>query len=255
VAAAAPDDTAAAAARPALFISDLHLSPARPRLADAFHAFCAGAARNGSALYVLGDLFDAWIGDDQLREPFAAHVAASLAGVAAAGVPVAVMRGNRDLLLGDRFASAARTALLPDAIVVDLFGTPTLLMHGDTLCTDDVLYQRYRAWSHDAARQQRFLALPYAVRRAFAAMLRRLSQRAGATKTPSMTDVTADAVSAALRAHGVAQMIHGHTHRPARHELTVDGRACVRWVLPDWYEEARYLEAGPGGAEVRTITR
>jgi len=254
VAAAAPDDTPAAA-RPALFISDLHLSPARPLLAHAFHDFCAGPARAAAALYVLGDLFDAWIGDDQLREPFAAKVAASLAAVAAAGVPVALMRGNRDLLLGDRFASAAGATLLPDAIVVDVFGTPTLLMHGDTLCTDDVAYQRYRAWSHDAARQQHFLALPYVVRRAFAATLRQLSRRAGATKAPQMMDVNADAVTAALRAHGVAQMIHGHTHRPARHELAVDGRACVRWVLPDWYEEARYLEVAPGAAEMQTITR
>ena len=255
MAAAAPDDTSAAGARPALFVSDLHLTPARPRLAQAFAAFCEGPARAASSLYVLGDLFDAWVGDDQLREPFAAQVAASLGAVAAAGVPVALMRGNRDLLLGERFARAGGATLLPDAIVVDLFGTPTLLLHGDTLCTDDVAYQRYRAWSHDAARQRRFLALPYAVRRAFAAMLRRLSQRAGASKTPTMMDVNADAVSAALRAHGVTQMIHGHTHLPARHELSVDGRACVRRVLPDWYDEARYVEIVPGRAEMRTIRR
>ena len=132
--------------KPALFISDLHLSPARPALVAAFDAFCAGPARVAAAVYVLGDLFDAWIGDDQLREPLAAHVAAALRAVAAAGVPVAVMAGNRDVLLGRDFAdAAARAALLPERIVVDVAGAPTLLLHGDELCTGDVAYQRYRA--------------------------------------------------------------------------------------------------------------
>src|SRR5881409_2425276 len=152
--------------QPTLFISDLHLSPSRPAMAAAFRAFCEGPARNAAAVYVLGDLFDAWIGDDQLREAFADDVAGALLAVSASGVPVAVMRGNRDLLLGERFTQAAGASLLPEQIVVDLHGTRTLLLHGDELCTDDLAYQRFRTWARDAARQRRFLALPYVARRA-----------------------------------------------------------------------------------------
>jgi UDP-2,3-diacylglucosamine hydrolase len=236
--------------RPTLFISDLHLSPARPVLVEAFGAFCRGPARAAAALYVLGDLFDAWIGDDQLREPLAAGVASALRSVGAAGVPVSLMRGNRDLLLGARFAAAAGATLLPDEIVVDLCGTPTLLLHGDELCTDDAAYQRFRTWAHDPARQRRFLALPYFLRGAVVAWMRRKSRQETAVKTQAMMDVNPRAVAEALRSHGVARMIHGHTHRPAHHELAVDGRACERWVLPDWYDRAGYLEADAAGARL-----
>jgi UDP-2,3-diacylglucosamine hydrolase len=239
--------------RPALFISDLHLSPARPRLVEAFHAFCRGPARDASALYVLGDLFDAWIGDDQLREPLAAGVAGALRAVGVHGVPVSVMRGNRDLLLGAGFGDAAAATLLPAEIVVDLGGTPTLLLHGDELCTDDIAYQRYRTWVRNAQHQRWFLALPYPARASIAAWLRRRSGRATAMKSPTIMDVNADAVVAALRAHGVKRIIHGHTHRPAHHELVVDGCACERWVLPDWYDRAGYLEVDAAGARLREV--
>jgi UDP-2,3-diacylglucosamine hydrolase len=234
--------------RPALFISDLHLSPARPVLVEAFHTFCRGPARGAAALYVLGDLFDAWIGDDQLRDPLAAGVASALRAVGAAGVPVGVMRGNRDLLLGERFAAAAGATLLPDQIVVELGGEPTLLLHGDELCTDDVAYQRFRAWAHDPGRQRRFLKLPYFLRRAIMARMRRKSGEETAAKTREMMDVNSDAVAAAFRAHGVTWMIHGHTHRPAHHRQVVDGTTCERWVLPDWYDRASYLEVDANGA-------
>ena len=239
--------------RPALFISDLHLSPARPALVAAFRAFCDGPARSAAALYVLGDLFDAWIGDDQLREPMAAGVAAALRGVRESGVVVSVMRGNRDVLLGTRFAEAAGAKLLPDETVIETAGTPTLLLHGDELCTDDVSYQRFRAWSRDPARQRRFLALPYAVRRGVVAYARWKSRRETATKASHIMDVTADAVAAALRAHRVNRMIHGHTHRPAHHALVVDGRACERWVLSDWYDRGSYLEVDAAGARMREV--
>ena len=239
--------------RPTLFISDLHLSPVRPQLVAAFHAFCRGPARAAAALYVLGDLFDAWIGDDQLREPLAAGIAADLESVAAAGVTVSVMRGNRDLLLGTRFCEAAGATLLPEEIVVDLGGAPTLLLHGDELCTDDVAYQRFRAWSRDQARQRRFLALPYFARRMAVAWMRRKSRQETATKTPVLMDVNEHAVAAAFRAHGVTRMIHGHTHRPAHHDLVVDGRACERWVLPDWYDRGSYLEVDAAGARLRDV--
>ncbi len=234
--------------RPALLVSDLHLAPKRPALAAAFRALCAGPARDASALYVLGDLFDAWIGDDQLREPFAADVAASLRAVADSGLPVALMRGNRDLLIGDRFAQACGAKLLPEQIVIDIAGMPTLLLHGDELCIDDRAYQRYRAWAHDAARQQRFLRLPYILRAAFVRWLRRTSRRETARKPASLMDVNAQAVADAFRAHGVRRMIHGHTHRPAHHALVVDGQACERIVLADWYDRASYVEVDAAGA-------
>jgi len=238
---------------PTLFVSDLHLSPARPALLDAFDTFCAGPARRAAALYVLGDLFDTWIGDDQLRDPVAARVAAALREVAAAGVPVGVMYGNRDMLIGQRFAQAAGAALLPEQIVVDLDGVPTLLLHGDELCTDDEAYQRLRVWWHDRTRQRRFLALPYAVRRGIGVWLRRKSRKATAGKARQIMDVNAGAVEQALRAHGVSRMIHGHTHRPARHDLVVDGRACERWVLSDWYDRGSYLEIDGAGARSREV--
>ena len=237
--------------RPTLFISDLHLAPERPVLTEAFAAFCRGPARAAAALYVLGDLFDAWIGDDQLREPLAAGTAAALRAVRDAGVPVGLMHGNRDLLLGARFADAAGATLLPGEIVVDVGGIRTLLLHGDELCTDDDAYQRYRAWARDPARQRRFLALPYFLRRAAVAWMRRRSRQETATKTQAMMDVNPGAVAAALRGHGVSRMIHGHTHRPARHALVVDGRDCERWVLPDWRDRACYLEVDAAGARPR----
>jgi len=238
---------------PALFISDLHLSPSRPALVAAFERFCAGPARGASALYVLGDLFDAWIGDDQVADPVTARIVAGLRGVADAGIPVSVARGNRDFLLGERFARAAGATLLPEQVVVDLHGTPTLLSHGDELCTDDLAYLKVRVWRSDPARQRRFLALPYFVRRAIAAWFRLRSRGATMVKSDAIMDVNAGAVAAALRAHGVRRMIHGHTHRPAHHRLDVDGAACERIVLADWYDRGSYLEVDAAGARPREI--
>ncbi|HEV2685123.1 MAG TPA: UDP-2,3-diacylglucosamine diphosphatase [Actinomycetota bacterium] len=229
------------ATAPTLFISDLHLSRDRPALVEALHALIAGPARGATALYVIGDLFDAWLGDDQLREPLPAGVAHALAALAASGTKIYLQRGNRDFLLGERFARAAGATLLPDAAVHDVHGTPTLIMHGDALCTDDVGYQRFRAYWQDPVHRSRLLALPYFARRGIAALLRATSRRAIATKAEAIMDVNADAVADALRAHGVSRLIHGHTHRPARHELTVDGVACERYVLADWYSRASYL--------------
>jgi UDP-2,3-diacylglucosamine hydrolase len=236
-----------------LFISDVHLSPARRPMVAAFHAFIRGPARRAAALYVLGDLFDAWLGDDQLREPMAADVAGALAELPALDVPVFLQCGNRDFLLGERFAQACRAKLLPDIAVHDLYGTPTLLMHGDLLCTDDVEYQRFRAYWKDPVRRRRLLARPYFARRIIAAVMRFGSRRATAAKSEQIMDVNADAVVAALREHRVTRLIHGHTHRPARHEVSVDGRSCERWVLADWYRVASYLEVSPDGITPHTV--
>ncbi len=240
-------------AGPTLFLSDLHLSPERPALLAAFAHFCRGTARRAEAVYILGDLFDAWVGDDQLHEPVAAEVAHALHALVDAGVRVAVMRGNRDFLLGARFAQAAGVTMLPDELVVDVQGTPTLLLHGDLLCTADVRYQKYRAWTHNPRVQRRLLALPYIARRAIARGLRQQSRRASAMKPEAIMDVTEDAVAAAFRTHGVARMVHGHTHRPARHLLQVDGRPCERFVLADWYDHGSYLECAADAVTSRTV--
>lgn len=234
-----------------LFVSDLHLSAKRPQLVAAFHDFVRGPARGADALYVLGDLFDRWLGDDQLRDPLAAGVADAFAELARSGTAVYLQRGNRDFLLGERFASTSGATLLPDAIVHDLYGTPTLVMHGDQLCTDDIGYQRYRAYWHDPARRRRVLALPFIVRRGIAAALSAVSRRAVDDKDESIMDVNAAAVAAALREQGVGRLIHGHTHRPAHHTHDVDGRICERQVLADWYQKASYLEVSKSGMIAR----
>lgn len=236
-----------------LFVSDLHLSPERPVPVDAFYAFCAGPARGAAGVYVLGDLFDTWIGDDALAEPIAANVARAIKGVTAAGVPVGVITGNRDFLLGERFCAAAGVMLLPGQVVVNVGGMPTLILHGDELCTSDHAYQRFRRIAHAARWQRSYLALPYSMRRGIATWLRGRSRAANAEKPERIMDVDPGAVAAAFRSAGVSRMIHGHTHRPARHHLVVDGRACERFVLADWYERGSYLEFDQDGGRTRDI--
>jgi len=219
----------------------------------AFESFCAGPARAAAGLYVLGDLFDQWVGDDQLQEPIAARIAAALRGVADSGVPVGMIVGNRDFLMGRRFAAAAGATLLPEQIVVDVAGTPTLLMHGDELCTSDVAYQRFRRISHDRRWQSSFLALPYRLRRGVANWLRRKSREATAVKPEDILDVQSGAVDTACRQARVARLVHGHTHRPTHHRLVVDGRACERYVLADWYDRGTYLEFDADGGRRREL--
>jgi UDP-2,3-diacylglucosamine hydrolase len=163
------------------------------------------------------------------------------------------MHGNRDFLLGARFAKAAGATLLPETAVVEAGGVPTLILHGDTLCTDDVDYQRYRAWIRDPARQRKLLSLPWPVRRAFAAWLRRKSRRAAMAKDAAIMDVNAGAVAQAFRDANVARMVHGHTHRPASHVVDVDGRPRERHVLPDWHGAAAWLEVDEDGVRRRVL--
>ena len=239
--------------RPTLFLSDLHLSPQRPALVDAFRAFCAGPARQAAGVYLLGDLFDDWIGDDQLGEPFASDVAAALKSLTAAGIAVGVVTGNRDFLLGDAFADATGITLLSAPLVVNVAGTPTVLLHGDELCTADVGYQRFRRFTHDPRRQRVYLALPYSVRRGIANWLRSRSSRATSGKPEEIMDVASAAVESAFRDADVVRMIHGHTHRPARHHLVIDGRECERFVLADWYDRGSYLEFDAAGGRTRDV--
>jgi UDP-2,3-diacylglucosamine hydrolase len=217
----------------------------------AFEGFCKGPAREASAVYVLGDLFDQWIGDDQLREPVAAAVASALRGVSDSGVPVGIIVGNRDFLLGPRFTEATGAKLLPERSVIDVAGTPTVVSHGDEMCTSDVAYQRFRSIAR--ARVAWFLALPYFARRAVGNWLRSRSRAATALKQESILDVEPSAVEAAFRSANVARMIHGHTHRPAQHRHVVDGRECERYVLADWYDRGSYLEVDAEGVRTRQV--
>jgi UDP-2,3-diacylglucosamine hydrolase len=240
--------------KPTLFLSDLHLSPDRPAALRAFHAFAAGPAREAAAVYMLGDIFDWWVGDDQMRMPFVAQVVESMRGISDAGVALYVGQGNRDFLIGQGLAKAAGATLLPDFVLLDLHGVRTLLCHGDQLCTDDVEYQAYRTRMRDPEVQARLLRLPYFVRRIIAAWLRRKSRNTKALKPESIMDVSIATVEQTFRDHDAARMIHGHTHRPAVHVHDVDGTKRERIVLADWELDGRYLEVSAAGTVTRTIS-
>jgi UDP-2,3-diacylglucosamine hydrolase len=230
------------------FISDLHLAAERPAATQALSAFLRDVAPASDALYILGDLFEYWAGDDDLSDPFNARIAAELASVARR-IPVYLLHGNRDFLLLDGFVRAAGVRLLPDPYVLDLYGTRTLLMHGDLLCTDDRRYQAFRRVVRNRLVQRAALLLPLAKRKAMVGGARRMSVREVQVKSMSIMDVNEAAVVSALREHGCARLIHGHTHRPARHEHLVDARRCERWVLSDWYDRGQYLRVAPDGSE------
>ena len=233
-----------------LFISDLHLDEQRPAVTALFLDWLNRDAVQADALYILGDLFEAYIGDDD-DAPLVATVAEALRAVADRGVRVHFMHGNRDFLVGAAFAQrAGDLSMLPEYAVVDLYGTPTLLLHGDTLCLDDVAYQRIRVQLRHPAWQQQFLAQPLAARRAFAAQARAESAKHTGSMDASIMDVTPAAVEHALAEHGVRRMIHGHTHRPAVHDLG-DGRARI--VLGDWYEQGSVLRVDAQGAALETL--
>jgi UDP-2,3-diacylglucosamine hydrolase len=230
----------------ALFISDLHLSEERAAANERFIAFVEQQARSAAALYILGDFFEYWIGDDDLEAPFNAVVAGLLRGLTRGGVPVFLMHGNRDFLLGEGFCRATGAVLLPDPSVVEVEGETTLLAHGDTLCTDDHDYQAWRRVARSAEWQREFLAKPREERRRMILGLREKSKAVIGAKPAGIMDVNDGAVAEALRVHGVRRLVHGHTHRPGRHEHRVDGAVCERWVLPDWYGPGGYLEVAAG---------
>jgi UDP-2,3-diacylglucosamine hydrolase len=236
------------------FISDLHLTRERPHITAVFFEFVKGPARAADALYILGDLFEYWAGDDDLADPLNAQVAAELKMLAAHGVPIKLMHGNRDFLMLQGFVRAAGVELIEDPTVAELYGTPTLLMHGDTLCREDHRYQAFRARVRSRGWQRLFLMQPLWLRRAEVEHARRMSERAKQTKPKEIMDVTSAAVEDSLRASGCARMIHGHTHRPGVHLHQVDGRTCERWVLSDWYRHGHYLHVDPHGCKPITLT-
>ena len=212
-----------------LFVSDIHIDPARPAITRAFLDFLQREAANCDALYILGDLFEAWIGDDD-DSPLNNSIVEALRAISDAGVPLAVMHGNRDFLLGEAFAAQAGCQLLDETVVVDLYGQPALLMHGDSLCVDDKDYMAFRAQSRHPAWQAGMLAKPLAERRMIAEQMRLQSQQASSNKAESIMDVNADEVIKTMQQHQTPLLIHGHTHRPAIHQLEEGQRV----VLGDW---------------------
>jgi len=237
-----------------LFISDLHLAPERPQITGQFLRFIRETAAKASALYILGDLFEYWVGDDDTEDPLNGTVPAALSALAGSGSKVFLMRGNRDVLLGATFASQCSATLLEDPVLVNLHGIPTLLSHGDALCTDDVDYQRFRLYARDPGNQQKFLAQSLEARREQMRGMRAQSEASKQQKSGAIMDVAPAAVDALLREYGYPRLIHGHTHRPARHVHAVDGHHCERWVLSDWYETGGYLRCDDNGCTTVQIS-
>lgn len=223
-----------------LFISDLHLSPAYPKATELFQAFLAKQAPEADALYILGDLFDVWIGDDDPSD-FAQEIKSRLKAATSNGTPIYFMRGNRDFLIGERFAKNTGVILLEDPVCIDLYGRPTLLMHGDTLCTDDQHYLRAKKRLNNKAVQTIFMALPIRVRRAIASKLRSASQRHIERVDENTMCVSQAAVERSMSLHRTQTLIHGHTHKPHIHSFMLAGKKAHRCVLGAWHTKANAL--------------
>jgi UDP-2,3-diacylglucosamine hydrolase len=237
-----------------LFVSDLHLDAVAPRAIEQFLWFLERYAAQSEALYILGDLFEAWIGDDD-PEPQKDRVCEGLRNLTRRGTACFVMHGNRDFLLGGRFCAHTGSVLLPDPVIVELAGERVLLTHGDALCTDDHSYQELRSTVRDIEWQRRFLELPLAVRAALAEQARAGSRAHTSRSVPYVMDVNAGAVATPHRATAARRIIHGHTHRPGIHQSQIDGAPAYRMVLGAWYEQGSYLHYEAGRYELRELPR
>jgi UDP-2,3-diacylglucosamine hydrolase len=237
-----------------LVVSDLHLDAARPEIARQFTAWLAGPARAARALYVLGDLFEAWIGDDD-PDPHKREVVGALRALADRGVALYFMHGNRDFLLGERFCRDTGGSLLVDPTIAEYAGRRVLLTHGDALCTDDAPYQRLRALVRDPVWQAQFLALSIEQRSALAAEARAGSRAHTGAQAPMLMDVNPEAVASAFRSAAVDTLVHGHTHRPGVHALEVDGTARTRIVTGDWYSQGSVLSWDTDGFRLASLAR
>jgi len=235
-----------------LFASDLHLSGDRPAMAAAFAAFLS-TLRPDDRLYLLGDVFDYWIGDDDLDDAFNQRMLQSMALATARGVQLQLLHGNRDFLLGTRFCQASGVRLLPDLQRLQIDQEAVLLCHGDLLCTDDVAYQQFRAQVRTPQWAAQFQARAPSERRQEVAALRQRNESEKQGKSEDIMDTNADAVAALLRAEGYPTLVHGHTHRPGRHQHVVDGHACQRWVLADWYQQPSALLRDDQGWRTLTL--
>lgn len=230
-----------------LFISDLHLCGSRPGITALFLDFLHQRARTADALYILGDLFEYWIGDEAVERKEFRPIIRGLRELTSNGTPVYVMHGNRDFLMGQGFEKTTGCRLLTDPSRIDLYGTPTLLMHGDTLCIDDIEYMNFRAKVRGTAWQKEFLGKSVAERDKIVRDFREISKNSTAAKKPEIMDANLTAVEAVMREHRVYRMIHGHTHRPREHVLNIDGEPARRMVLGDWYEQGSVLRVDAHG--------
>ncbi len=235
-----------------LFISDLHLSEERPEKLVLFFRFLNGPARQADALYILGDFFEAWVGDDYCNDPIP-QILSEMSKLSASGVKIFLMHGNRDFLIGEAFEASSGATLLPDPSVIDLYGVKTLLMHGDLLCTQDVEYLNFRKMVRDPDWQQGFLTKPIAERLMMAQQLRAASKEAMKDKVPVIMDAAQEAVEEFMRRHDVLNLIHGHTHRPAVHKFELDGTTAARTVLGDWYQNENVLICDHNGQHMASI--
>lgn len=236
-----------------IFISDLHLDPSRPEVTRCFFKFLEEAAEDAEALYILGDLFEVWIGDDD-PDPHHQSVIDALRKFTTARRPCYIMRGNRDVLLGRQFCAAAAAQLIEETTVIKLNDERVLLLHGDELCTDDHAYQKFRRQARSPTWRAIFLSLPLGVRRWLSTRIRKGSTAMTALKADDITDVNQEEVEHAMRTNHVKILLHGHTHRPAIHEFTLDGKPATRIVLGDWYEQGSVLEWGAEGPELRSLS-
>ena len=232
-----------------LFISDLHLDDARPESTRLFEQFVHEEATHAEALYILGDLFEYWIGDD-MPTTTSRRVVAALSTLHETGIPCYFMHGNRDFLLGEAFAGESGLKLLPEALVIDLYGTQTLLLHGDTLCTDDLVYQEIRLKFRSREWQKWFLSQSPDERVDFVLDAREESREHQSSLSMEIMDVNLNAVTLAVESNGVLEMIHGHTHRPAVHDHALKSGPARRIVLGDWYEQGSVLRVSPEGARL-----
>jgi UDP-2,3-diacylglucosamine hydrolase len=225
-----------------LFISDLHLCVSRPHITNTFIDFLKNTAAKASALYILGDLFEYWAGDDDLDDAHNQAIITAFHALADSGVKIYLMHGNRDFLIAENFCTAAQITLLPDPILVNLYGKRILLSHGDALCTDDIAYQNFRLQVRNTEWQADFLSQPLSSRKQQIETIRLRSEHEKSQKTMAIMDVNQQAVEALLSQYDYpALIIHGHTHRPNEHHIQLDGHYITRWVLGDWYEQGSYL--------------
>jgi UDP-2,3-diacylglucosamine hydrolase len=237
-----------------LFVSDLHLDASAPEATQQFIDFLDRYAAGAEALYILGDLFEVWVGDDD-QDAEKQRVCSALRKLTSSGVACFVIHGNRDFLLGTAFCQRTGCRLLSDPVVAEIDGERVLLTHGDALCTDDHSYQELRSSVRSEEWQRRFLALPFQVRQKFADRARAGSRAHTARTIPKIMDVNSDAVATAFRVTQVQRIIHGHTHRPAIHDLNVDGKSVQRIVLGAWYEQGSFLTCEAGRYELRELPR
>lgn len=235
--------------KPTLFIADLHLSEEQPETLRQFLALLSGPASTAKALYILGDLFEIWLGDDAIP-PYCQSILAAFQRLAEQGVAVYLQHGNRDFLLGETFCQHASCQLLPELFNIDLYGRSTLLMHGDLLCTDDHAYQTLRKQIRDPVWIENFLAKPLQERQNFARSLRAYSEEETRNKESNIMDVNARSVARYMAQQGVSQLIHGHTHRPAQHDLILNGQVAVRHVLPEWQDRPGMLICDMSGCRL-----